>query len=323
MEIQATSTSCSTCADAVKFVSAEPAELASIVITGPGSVNENSSVDYACMAYYTDGSSHAVQPTWSENSDYATISSTGLLTTTEVGSTQPLFNISATYTENGITQDDDHAVIIENYVPPAEVIIDNDDPGTLAEGGAWGYSSGLNPYDGSSRAEMTAGATYTFQTSVTGDQVVSLWWTYWSSRCTAVPVDIYDGNTLLDTVPVNQRRIDLAGDWNVLGPYTFNGNARVVIRAQSGCSANADAVKFESAGPSLVAVPNCVNITQASAQTLITNAGLVMGSISTENHATIIAGNVISTAPTGGTEVPVGTSVNLLVSDGPALSDDT
>ena len=133
-----------------------------------------------------------------------------------------------------------------------EVIIDNDDFGTSYAGGDWGYSSGVNPYGGSSRAEMQNGAAYTFQTSVTGDQVVSLWWTYWASRCTAVPVDIYDGNTRIDTVPVNQKRLDLAGDWNVLGTYTFNNAARVVIRAQSGCSANADAVRFEDTAPSVL-----------------------------------------------------------------------
>ena len=148
-----------------------------------------------------------------------------------------------------------------------EVIIDNDESSTSYAGGYWGYSSGANPYGGSSRAEKTAGATYTFQTTVTGTRVVSLWWTYWSSRCTAVPVDIYDGNTLLDTVPVNQRRLDLAGDWNVLGTYTFNNAARVVINAQGGCSANADAVRFEDSVPpvlSYIEVTGAVNVNENS-----------------------------------------------------------
>ena len=135
-----------------------------------------------------------------------------------------------------------------------EVIIDNDDPGTSYSGAEWGYSSGANPYDGSSRAESVAGATYTFQGSVTGYQEVSLWWTYWSSRCSSVPVDIYDGTTLLATVQVNQQQQSLAGQWNVLGSYTFSGTARVVLRAQGGCSTCADAVKFSStqANPAIV-----------------------------------------------------------------------
>ena len=318
VEIEATSTACSTCADAVKFVSTTPAELSYIEITGPTSVNENSSADYTCIAHYTGGSSRAVQPEWGENSGYAGISPTGELTTGEVGSNQPC-TISATYEEGGIERSDDYAITITDYIPPAETILDNDDPGTSYAGGGWGYSKGLNPYDGSSRAEMQNGATYTFQSSATGEQVVSLWWTYWSSRCTGVPVEIYDGNTLIDTVSVNQRQLNLAGRWNVLDAYTFNDAARVVIRAQSGCSANADAVKFESAGPSLVAVPECVNITQASAESLITGVGLVMGSVSTANHATIIADNVISTTPVAGTEVQVGSSVDLVVSLGPVV----
>ena len=126
----------------------------------------------------------------------------------------------------------------------ADIIVDNDAAGTSYSGGVWGYSSGASPYNGSSRAESRSGATYTFQAALTGDQTVSLWWTWWSSRCSSVPVDIYDGTQLLATVPVNQQQLNLAGQWNVLGTYAFSGTARVVIRAQNGCSANADAVKF-------------------------------------------------------------------------------
>ena len=320
--IEATSTSCSTCADAVKFVSVAAPELSYIVITGAASVNENSSTDYTCTAHYTDGSSHEVQPDWIENSDYATISSTGLLTTSGVSSNQPC-RISATYTENSITKLDNLDITIQDYVPPVELIIDNDDPGTSYSGGEWGYSSGANPYDGSSRAEMQTGATYTFQGAVTGDQVVSLWWTYWSSRCSAVPVDIYDGSTLLATVPVNHHQLDLAGKWNVLGSYTFSGTARVVIRAQSGCSSCADAVKFEYAGPTMVTVPNCVDMLEADARDDIVTAGLAAGITTTDYHAVIAAGNVISTTPAGGTQVPLGTTVDLLVSLRTSAGDGT
>jgi FG-GAP-like repeat/PKD domain len=133
--------------------------------------------------------------------------------------------------------------------PPVEVIIDNDDPGTSYSGGTWGYSSGADPYGDSSRAKSLSGATYTFQGSVTGYQKVSLWWTYWSSRCTEVPVDIYDGATFLETVKVNQQDEGEASEWNVLGTYLFSGTARVVIRSQGGCSVNADAVKFVTSIP--------------------------------------------------------------------------
>ena len=129
----------------------------------------------------------------------------------------------------------------------AQFIIDNDDPGTSYSGDDWGYSSGEDPYGGSSRAASAAGAIYTFQGSVAGQQKISLWWTWFSSRCIDVPVDIYDGTTLLDTVEVDQQDQDLDGQWNLLGlgTYPFSGTARVVVKAQDGCSACADAVKFE------------------------------------------------------------------------------
>ena len=42
------------------------------------------------------------------------------------------------------------------------------------------------------------------------------------------------------------------------------------------------------------------------------------GTVTTEYHASIIAGNVISTMPAADAEVPVGAIVDLLVSEGPA-----
>ena len=199
----------------------------------------------------------------------------------------------------------------------ADVIIDNDGPGTSFSGGSWDFSSGANPYGINSRAENHSGATYTFQGAATGYQEVSLWWTYWSSRCTAVPVDIYDGSTLLDTVYVNQHQQDLAGKWNVLGSYSFSGTARVVIRAQSGCSACADAVKLASyAPPVMVDVPDVVGLPQGNAETMITGADLLVGNVTMASSNTVPEGNVISQTPTGGTSVPEGSAVALVVSTG-------
>ena len=258
---------CSTNADAVRFVGGAAPVLSYIAVTGAASVNENSSSDYDCIAYYEDGSSREVEAdVWSENSAYATISSTGLLTAGGVTSSQAVL-VSAGYAENGVTRTDDLGVTILDGTAPAGVIVDNDGPGTSYTGGGWGYSSGAAPYNGSSRAESLGGATYTFTASVTGYQTVSLWWTYWSSRCSSVPVEIYDGFNLLATVPVNQKQSGLAGDWNVLGTYAFTGTARVVIKAQNGCSTNADAVRFEDgAAPvlSYIAVSGASNVNENS-----------------------------------------------------------
>lgn len=116
----------------------------------------------------------------------------------------------------------------------ADVIVDNGDTGTSFTGN-WRPSSGANPYGATSGSLtiMTPGATYTFETPIAGDYcMVSLWWTYYASRCTRVPVDIYDGSNLLDTVEVNQQ--ENGGQWNPIGSYFFQtGTARVVIRSTS------------------------------------------------------------------------------------------
>ena len=75
-----------------------------------------------------------------------------------------------------------------------------------------------------------------------------------------------------------------------------------------------------STGPAPVSVPNVVGLTQAAASTAITGAGLVVGTVTTQSSATVASGNVISENPSAGTSVAAGSSVNLVVSTGPAPS---
>ncbi len=65
-----------------------------------------------------------------------------------------------------------------------------------------------------------------------------------------------------------------------------------------------------------VAVPNVVGQTQAAATTPITGAGLVLGTVTTASSDTVPSGSVISQSPTAGTQVTVGSAVNLFVSTG-------
>lgn len=74
-----------------------------------------------------------------------------------------------------------------------------------------------------------------------------------------------------------------------------------------------------STGPALIAVPGVTGLTQADAETAITNAGLTVGTVTTASSNTVAAGSVISQTPAGGTEVTTGSSVDLVVSSGPAL----
>jgi hypothetical protein len=63
-------------------------------------------------------------------------------------------------------------------------------------------------------------------------------------------------------------------------------------------------------------VPDVYDLTQAAAESAITNAGLVVGSVSSDYNASIDAGNVYDQDPDAGTIVNSGTSVDIDVSLG-------
>jgi hypothetical protein len=71
-----------------------------------------------------------------------------------------------------------------------------------------------------------------------------------------------------------------------------------------------------SSGLPQVSVPSVVNLTQASASTAITGAGLIVGNVTTATSTTVASGSVISQSPTSGTNVNSGSAVNLVVSSG-------
>lgn len=124
------------------------------------------------------------------------------------------------------------------------MVIDNVDSKSYSVG-TWKNSSGKNPFGDNSVFSRYPGATYTFESSLTGALDVSLWWTEWDSRCNSVPIHIYDGDEILDTVYVNQ--LEDGGQWNFLGDYIFKYSAEIVIVSESyACSTCADAVRIES-----------------------------------------------------------------------------
>ena len=128
------------------------------------------------------------------------------------------------------------------------LIIDNGGSGSRSSG-TWEVSGGSNSYGTQSVFSKSVGATYTFEAARSGSQVVNLWWTYWDSRHTNVPVKIYNGSTLLKTVYVNQ--LQNGGKWISLGTYSFSTQAKVVIESRSSSKSTcADAVKFAPAGSS-------------------------------------------------------------------------
>src|SRR5271166_2835028 len=65
-----------------------------------------------------------------------------------------------------------------------------------------------------------------------------------------------------------------------------------------------------------VSVPNVVGMTQTTASTNITSAGLVLGTVTMQTSSTVAAGSVISESPAAGTLVGSGSAVSLGVSSG-------
>ncbi len=125
-----------------------------------------------------------------------------------------------------------------------EVIIGNGSQGT-SQIGNWRSSLGASSYSSSSVYSNNSGDTYTFKAPANGSYDVSLWWTYFSNRCSNIPVEIYNGDQLIDTVRVNQLEND--GQWNGLGSFEFSGTAKVVLISDGGCTVNADALKLSPA----------------------------------------------------------------------------
>ena len=140
---------------------------------------------------------------------------------------------------DGVGDNADTDNLVGNGIP---TVIDDGQTGTSFSG-KWSNSGGANPYGSGSLYSKEVGANYTYQSAISGSYEVELWWTQYSTRCKDVPVKIYDGATLLETVSVNQRQD--GGQWNFLGVYEFSGQARVVVVSEdSTCTTSADATRY-------------------------------------------------------------------------------
>jgi eukaryotic-like serine/threonine-protein kinase len=73
-----------------------------------------------------------------------------------------------------------------------------------------------------------------------------------------------------------------------------------------------------SSGPGNAPVPSVVGMSKAAAERTITRQGLKVGNVLTKYSASVPLGDAVSTDPGAGTSLPVGTSVTLFDSLGPA-----
>jgi beta-lactam-binding protein with PASTA domain len=73
-----------------------------------------------------------------------------------------------------------------------------------------------------------------------------------------------------------------------------------------------------SIGPVMVTVPDVVGAAQAAAQTALAGASLAVGTVSAGYSPVVPPGSIVSQTPAAGASVPLGSPVNLVVSQGPA-----
>jgi hypothetical protein len=73
-----------------------------LTISGPSSVNDIGSASYSATASWDDGTMSSVAASWSENSAFASIDASGLLTTFTVTSSQSV-TVGASFTSGGVT----------------------------------------------------------------------------------------------------------------------------------------------------------------------------------------------------------------------------
>jgi hypothetical protein len=234
VKVLATSSTLTTCADAVRFmpVASIPQITSTPITSGMAGIPYTYRVEAIgapVLAY------QLLDPPEGMTIDPAT----GLINWTPAMTGS--FDITVTVSNNLGSDTQRFTIVVTK--PGAELVIDNGEPGTY-EVGLWRASvSGTNPYGTDSLFSKTVSGTYTFEAELSGIQEVYLWWTQALSRSTRVPVRIYDGTTLLTTIYVDQTAN--GGQWNLLGSYNFSGVARVVIVSTSSTLTTcADAVRF-------------------------------------------------------------------------------
>src|SRR5207248_312733 len=97
-------------------------------------------------------------------------------------------------------------------------------------------------------------------------------------------------------------QITMQASSTVLTGYVISQNPQAGAQVPQGTAVTL----IISSGPAAVTVPNLVGLTQSAATTAVQNAGLALGTVTTQTSATVAAGNVISQNPAAGTQVAQG-----------------
>jgi hypothetical protein len=151
---------------------------------------------------------------------------------------------------------------------PTAVSVDNDDPGYSVTG-TWTTVAGRggvnNDYQYAAPGDGTTTATWQLAVPTPGTYDVQVTWTPYSNRATNAPYQIYDGNTLLQTVNVNQQNAPSGPTVNgvtyqSLGAYPISsGTLRVVLGNGANNYVVADSVRVAYPTPTPVLLDNDLN----------------------------------------------------------------
>ncbi len=122
-----------------------------LAISGPSSINENSSGQFTATAIFSDGSSQSVSPSWSENSSATSISGSGQLTAGGVVS-DTIMTVSASHTIGGVTRNANQDVLIVNVpTPPTLSSLSISGPSSVSENSTAQYAATASFSDGSTQ----------------------------------------------------------------------------------------------------------------------------------------------------------------------------
>ena len=128
------------------FVAYDSLMLTGLSIIGPDSSMENSSASYVATAWWSNGTTTTVIPTWGENSAYSAISTSGVLTTLAVSGDQST-TITASYAYGGVTKTATKTVTILNITAvPSSLTIYG--PSSVNENSQAGYIATATWSDG-------------------------------------------------------------------------------------------------------------------------------------------------------------------------------
>jgi|GEM_PF-589804 len=152
-----------------------PTTLESLSISGPDSVSEGSTASYAATARFSDGSSQPATNSsdWSENSLYASITGSGVLTTSLVPSEQTV-TITASYTFDGVSKT---AFVVVTILPTSTTLesLSISGPDSVSEGSTASYAATARFSDGSSQPATNSSdwSENSLYASITGSGVLT------------------------------------------------------------------------------------------------------------------------------------------------------